>query len=109
MTELCGDVPSVIKGNISGIKLYGWLPIATCRENLSQVLFAAGASVKTDLDGVLRIENLWDGVSGAVGRDRMFLGGKVEYAAAVSRVEVTEHQYAEGGESAKLLDRKSVV
>ncbi len=104
VTELCGDVPSVIKGNISGIKLYGWLPIATCRENLSQVLFAAGASVKTDLDGVLRIENLWDGVSGAVGRDRMFLGGKVEYAAAVSRVEVTEHQYAEGGESAKLFD-----
>ena len=69
--DICGTIPVSVKSNIKDIKLYGWLPIATPRENLSQVLFATGATVKEDMLGTLRIEGLWDGVSSAVPADRI--------------------------------------
>lgn len=104
ISDICGSVPFIIKNNLSGTKLYGWLPIAAPRDNLSQVLFAIGAALKTDLDGVLRIAGLWDGVSGTVGKDEMYQGAKVEYAAKVTQVVLTEHQYSEGGDTKKLFE-----
>ena len=56
--DICGPVQHIVKENLRGIKLYGWLPIAKARDNLSQVLFAVGAASKIDLDGILRIEPL---------------------------------------------------
>lgn len=100
---ICGSVPYEIKGNLQNIALYGWLPAASPRDNLSQVLFAIGATVKTDLDGVLRIEGLWDGVSGSIGENRLYQGQRVEYAAKVTRVVVTEHQYIEGTEETEVF------
>lgn len=100
---ICGSVPYEIKGNLQSIALYGWLPAASPRDNLSQVLFAIGATVKTDLDGVLRIEGLWDGISGSIGENRLYQGQRVEYAAKVTRVVVTEHQYIEGTEETEVF------
>lgn len=104
IASICGSVPFIVKNNLAGTKLYGWLPIAPPRDNLSQVLFAIGAALKTDLDGVLRIAGLWDGISSAVGKDEMYQGGKVEYAAKVTQVALTEHQYSEGGDTKKLFE-----
>lgn len=104
VSDICGTVPFIIKSNLVDTKLYGWLPIASPRDNLSQVLFAIGAALKTDLDGVLRIVGLWDGVSGTTGKDRMYEGGNVEYAAKVTQVILTEHQYSEGAEEKKLFE-----
>ena len=69
--EIVGTIPFSIKNSLRGIKLYGWLPYAkppekSARDNLAQALFAIGAALKTDLDGVLRIQHLWDGISGSV-------------------------------------------
>lgn len=104
IASICGAVPFILKSNLVETKLYGWLPIASPRDNLSQVLFALGAALKTDLDGVLRIAGLWDGASGTVGRDDIYQGANVDYAAKVTSVAVTEHQYAEGAETAKLFE-----
>ena len=104
ISDICGTVPFIIKSNLAGTKLYGWLPIAAPRDNLSQVLFAIGAALKTDLDGVLRIAGLWDGVSGSVGKGEMYQGSNVEYAAKVTQVVLTEHQYSEGGDTKKLFE-----
>lgn len=104
IADICGSVPFIVKNNLAGIKLYGWLPIASPRDNLSQVLFAIGAALKTDLDGILRIAGLWDGVSGTTGKDRLYEGGKVEYTAKITQVVLTEHQYSEGGETKKLFE-----
>lgn len=101
---ICGTVPYVIKTNLRDIALYGWLPVATPRDNLAQVLFAIGATIKTDLDGVLHIEGLWDGVSGTFTRDRMYQGPSVDYASKVTQVVVTEHQYVAGGEETSLFE-----
>lgn len=104
LPSICGTVPYVVKTNLRGISLYGWLPVASPRDNLSQVLFAIGAVLKTDLDGVLHIEGLWDGVSGSIGQDRMYMGPSVEYSAKVTQVIVTEHQYIQGTEEVELFD-----
>lgn len=102
--DICGDVAVAVKSNISDIKLYGWLPIATPRENLAQVLFATGATVKEDRDGTLRVEGLWDGMSSIISADRIYEDSSVDYGSDVSSVSVTEHQYAEGGELTTLFE-----
>lgn len=104
LPDICGTVPYEIKTNLTEIKLYGWLPIASPRDNLAQVLFAIGAVIKTDLGGVLRIESLWDGISGELTQNQMYEGPSVKYDSAVTKVVVTEHQYVEGGEETKLFE-----
>lgn len=107
--EICGSVPCIVKSSLNGIKLYGWLPYASppkrsARDNLAQVLFAIGATLKTDLDGVLRIEGLWDGVSGEIPRDKMYTDAAVDYEAKITRVIVTEHQYIPWTEEKQLFE-----
>lgn len=109
ITDICGPVPFEIKNILKKIKLYGWLPYAnppkrSARDNLVQVLFAIGASVRTDLDGVLRIACLWDGVSGNVGREKIYTGASAEYDGIVTQVIVTEHQYVPWTEEKQLFE-----
>lgn len=101
--DICGAVPVYVKGSLRKIKLFGWLPIAAPRDNLSQVLLAIGAALKTDMDGTLRIEPLWDGVGWAVGANRMYVESKAEYTSPVTSVIVTEHQYIAGSEERELF------
>lgn len=106
--EICGNIPSLIKSVYAGVKLYGWLPYAdgkerSARDNLAQVLFAIGAYLRTDLNGVLRIEPLWDGTASLIDVDRSYTGGTVKYDSPISAVTVTEHQYVAGTEVKKLF------
>lgn len=106
--EICGNIPSLIKSVYAGVKLYGWLPYAdgkerSARDNLAQVLFAIGAYLRTDLNGVLRIEPLWDGTASLIDVDRSYTGGTVKYDAPISAVTVTEHQYVAGTEVKELF------
>ena len=80
VADICGDLPVYVKSSLAGIALYGWLPYVeppetSARDNLIQVLFAIGAYLGTDLDGVLRVEPLWDGVASTVPPDRNLSGG----------------------------------
>jgi hypothetical protein len=106
--EICGNISSLIKSVYAGVKLYGWLPYAdgkerSARDNLAQVLFAIGAYLRTDLNGVLRIEPLWDGTASLIDVDRSYTGGTVKYDAPISAVTVTEHQYVAGTEAKELF------
>jgi hypothetical protein len=94
-TDICSPLTCYVKSNIANIKLYGWLPIATRRENLAQVLFAIGATLKVDYNGAIRIEGLWDGQSSQITASEMYAGGSVEYATPVTEVIVTEHAYSQ--------------
>jgi hypothetical protein len=106
--EICGNIPSLIKSVYAGVKLYGWLPYAdgkerSARDNLAQVLFAIGAYLRTDLNGVLRIEPLWDGTASLIDVDRSYTGGTVKYDSPISAVTVTAHQYVAGTEVKELF------
>ena len=115
--EICGGVPVVVKSVFANTKLYGWLPYCqpkansrgkSARDNLVQVLFAIGAYLTTDLNGVLHIDALWDGASSTIGSNRMYAsGGKVSYSDPVSAVTVTEHQYIAGTEEKELFSGTS--
>lgn len=104
ISDICGTVPFSIKRNLAETKLYGWLPIASRRDNLAQVLFAVGAALKTDLDGVLRIEGLWDGISGQVTRDDMYTDAAAGHDGKVTQVIVNEHQYVPWTEEKQLFE-----
>ena len=98
VNEICGNIPILVKTVFADTKLYGWLPYckppeSSARNNLAQVLYAIGAALTTDNNGVLRVEPLWDGVSSSIGETRMYFDGSVETEKPISAVTVTEHQY----------------
>lgn len=113
VSDICGSVPVVVKSVFANVKLYGWLPYCqpktngqgkSARDNLAQVLFAIGAYLTTDLNGVLHIDSLWDGTASVIQGNRMYLsGGKVGYSDPISAVTVTEHQYVAGTEVKELF------
>ena len=93
--DICSPLTVYVKTNIANIELYGWLPIATRRENLTQVLFAIGATLKVDFDGAIRIEGLWSGEASAIDAGEIYASGTVDYATPVTEVIVTEHAYSQ--------------
>lgn len=113
ISDICGAVPVVVKSVFANVKLYGWLPYCqpktngqgkSARDNLAQVLFAIGAYLTTDLNGVLHIDSLWDGTASVIQSSRMYLsGGKIGYSDPISAVTVTEHQYVAGTEVKELF------
>lgn len=113
VSDICGSIPVVVKSVFANVKLYGWLPYCqpktngqgkSARDNLAQVLFAIGAYLTTDLNGVLHIDSLWDGTASVIQGNRMYLsGGKVGYSDPISAVTVTEHQYVAGTETKELF------
>ena len=112
VNEICGNIPILVKTVFADTKLYGWLPYckppkSSARNNLAQVLYAIGAALTTDNNGVLRVEPLWDGVSSSIGEARMHFDGSVETEKPVSAVTVTEHQYIAGTDEKELFSGTS--
>lgn len=105
VAEICGDIPVLIETVYRGIKLYGWLPIASARDSLVQVLFAIGAWLHTDEDGTLRVQKLWNGTASIIGPGSVHAANiQVKYLDPVSSVAVTEHQYIAGTEDVTLFE-----
>lgn len=112
VNEICGNIPILVKTIFADTKLYGWLPYckppeSSARNNLAQVLYAIGAALTTDNNGVLRVEPLWDGVSSSIGETRMYFDGSVETEKPISAVTVTEHQYIAGTNEKELFSGTS--
>lgn len=105
VAEICGDIPVLVETVYRGIKLYGWLPIASARDSLVQVLFAIGAWLHTDENGTLRVQKLWDGVASIIGPGSVHAANiQVKYLDPVSAVAVIEHQYIAGTEDVTLFE-----
>lgn len=105
VAEICGDIPVLVETVYRGIKLYGWLPIASARDSLVQVLFAIGAWLHTDENGTLRVQKLWDGTASVIDFNSVDSRNiHVKYLDPVSAVAVTEHQYIAGTEDVTLFE-----
>lgn len=113
--QICGPVEVMIESVYASRKLYGYLPYSnpdtrtgngrSARDNLSQVLFAIGASLGIDENGVMRVEKLWDGVSATITADQINEdAGAAVYETPVSAVEITEHQWVKSGAAVSLFD-----
>lgn len=113
--QICGPVEVMIESVYASRQLYGYLPYSnpdtrtgngrSARDNLSQVLFAIGASLGTDENGVMRVEKLWDGVSAAVTADQINEDScSTVYETPVSAVEITEHQWVKSQDAVTLFE-----
>lgn len=113
--QICGPVAVMIESVYASRKLYGYLPYSnpdtrtgngrSARDNLSQVLFAIGASLGTDENGVMRVEKLWDGVSATVTADQIDEDScSTVYETPVSAVEITEHQWVKSQDTVTLFE-----
>lgn len=102
VAEIC-TVPYVIKSNLAAMQLHGWLPVASRRDNLAQVLFAMGAVARVDQSGVLHIQGLYNGTVSHISEDRIFWGDKVKYESTVTDVSVLEHSFSTGMEETNLF------
>lgn len=113
--QICGPVEVMIESVYASRKLYGYLPYSnpdtrtgngrSARDNLSQVLFAIGASLGTDENGVMRVEKLWDGVSATITADQINEDScSTVYETPVSAVEITEHQWVKSQDTVTLFE-----
>lgn len=113
--QICGPVEVMIESVYASRKLYGYLPYSnpdtktgngrSARDNLSQVLFAIGASLGTDENGVMRVEKLWDGVSATITADQINENScSTVYETPVSAVEITEHQWVKSQDTVTLFE-----
>lgn len=90
--DVCGALPVSVKSSLAELRLYGWLPIASRRDNLRHILFALGAVAKADpISGTLHIVPLWRGTGSEL--TQLGIDASAEYPAPVSAVHLTEHQY----------------
>ena len=113
--QICGPVEVMIESVYASRQLYGYLPYSnpdkekgngrSARDNLSQVLFAIGASLGVDENGVMRVEKLWDGVSATVTADQINENScSTVYETPVSAVEITEHQWVKSQDTVTLFE-----
>lgn len=82
-----------IEPEVAELQVYGWLPYATKRENLHQLLLAYGVNItKSDTGGMLfsfiKATDFYP-----IPSERIYEGGSVLYGEPASRVEVVEHAY----------------
>lgn len=88
-----GKIPYTIKPVFSKIKLYGWLPVATRRDNLKQILFACGGCIKRNSEGNAYITTLDTTTPKVIPDSKVFDSGSITYDTDVSSIAVTEHGY----------------
>ena len=92
--DIIGEKIAYTEHNIfSKIKVYGWLPVATRRENLKQLLFAVGGCVKKK-SGDVYFTTLTVDAPKSIPENRVFDTGKITYDSPASRIEVVEHQFS---------------
>ena len=92
--DIIGGKIAYTEHNIfSKIKVYGWLPVATRRENLKQLLFAVGGCVKKK-GGDVYFTTLTVDAPKAIPENKVFDTGKITYDSPASRIEVDEHQFS---------------
>lgn len=79
--------------DVAAVNLYGWLPIASVRDNVQQVLFAIGASITKDSVGNPHIQFLRNNQAKSISNDRVYIGGQLSYKTPATTVQVTEHTF----------------
>ncbi len=102
--ETAGEVIADIIGNqvaytldaeLAAVPLYGWLPIASRRDNLRNVLFAVGGQIRKDSLGELNIIPMAEKTPYEISTDEIYFGGSVTGGVPATEVRVTEHRYTQ--------------
>lgn len=93
IASIMGEYPYSIDAGLSSTKLNGWLPYDTCLANLTQVLFACGASILKDANGDLEFTYNLPQTATVFDIDTAYLGGERRDIAPATIIKVTEHTF----------------
>ena len=93
IADLLTGFSYTIDPDVAAVPLYGYLPIASVRDNLQQVLFAIGASLMKNSSGNPHFKFLQGVPTIPVSDERIFIGGKLNYKTPATSIRVTEHSY----------------
>ena len=95
LDELIDDaVTYTVDASVADIKVFGYLPYDTKRNNLHQLLFAENISILKDTNGDMYFTFVQPPVSPPeIQENRIFIGGTIKYPAVATSVRMTEHSY----------------
>lgn len=94
LAEILGGVISyTVDDDLKSVLVFGWLPYASKRSNLQQLLMATGASVRKDENFNVVFTFLDAGESEKVAADSIYNGGSVAGGSPATGVDVTAHTY----------------
>ena len=108
LADILGDISYTLDVSLRNISLYGWLPIASRRDNLAQVAFAIGALVDTSGSDCVRIYPQKSNVSVTYEEGEIFDGAQLETADVVTRIELTEHAFRSDSTETKELYKSAL-
>lgn len=91
---ISGTFSYTVDSAIRSWKVWGWLPYATARDNLHQLLMAMGLNIFKNSNGSPRFGLLSSANPITVSDTEIYMEGKVGYGAPATSVAVTEHQWA---------------
>lgn len=83
----------IIDDDVANTPITGWLPYDTVRNNMHQLTFANGISCVKSPDGKIVFKKIKKSSPIKVDNDSIYAAGSVDFGAAASDIEVTEHQY----------------
>lgn len=104
LDEIFSGIDYGIDPAIANLKIYGWLPYDTKRNNLQQLTMATNMAIKIDSTGGVYITALSSAVMAEIGKTRIQLGGSVKNQTPCVGVRVTEHSYTESTEVITLCE-----
>lgn len=84
-----------IDDDVASVPVSGWLPYATKRENLYQLIFAYGVNIIKNIDGNPRFTFVYTAPENPtdISEEIIFQSGSVTYEKPYSSVSVTEHTF----------------
>lgn len=90
---LLAGIDYELDASLEDLKLYGYLPYDTKRNNLQQIQIATGLAVKTMPNGKLLITALSKDIKTNIDKSRAVIGGTFNREIPASKVVLTEHKY----------------
>ena len=104
LDEIFSGIDYDIDPAIANLKIYGWLPYDTKRNNLQQLTMATNMAIKIDSTGGVYITALSSAVMAEIDKTRIQLGGSVKNQTPCVGVRVTEHTFTESTEVITLCE-----
>lgn len=108
LSEVLGEIfdglTYTIDQLVADLKLYGYLPYDTKRNNLQQITIATNLAVMRNDDGSVRITALTQTNMGTISQSRVSINGSIETRTPCTAVKVVEHTYTPNGDTITLCD-----
>ena len=105
IADILDGITYSLDASLADASITGYLPVESKRDALQQVLFAIQGAIKIESDGTLSIVQMLPNPTSTIEADSIYLtNGTVETSQTVDGVQLTEHNYFEGGDNETLYD-----